>query len=148
MEPGLKTAIVSILESVPDMTIATVRDDGWPQATTVSFVSDGLTIYFGTGAQAQKARNIARNDKVSVTVNRPYRSWNEIKGLSLGGTARRLSDPAEMQRVGQMMFAKFPEIGNYIAADAGELALFKISPSVIALLDYGKGFGHTEYTNL
>ncbi|HEY0301944.1 MAG TPA: pyridoxamine 5'-phosphate oxidase family protein [Rhizomicrobium sp.] len=144
----MKTAIVSILESVPDMTIATVRDDGWPQATTVSFVSDGLTIYFGTGAQAQKARNIARNDKVSVTVNRPYRSWNEIKGLSLGGTARRLSDPAEMQRVGQMMFAKFPEIGNYIAADAGELALFKISPSVIALLDYGKGFGHTEYTNL
>src|ERR1700731_3853356 len=29
-----------------DMTIATVREDGYPQATAVSYVNDGLAVYF------------------------------------------------------------------------------------------------------
>ncbi len=47
MHPVLKQEIVSILDSANDMTIATVRDDGYPQATTVSHVNHGFTIYFG-----------------------------------------------------------------------------------------------------
>lgn len=38
------------------MTIATIRDDGYPQATVVGFVHDGLTIYFGSDRNSQKAR--------------------------------------------------------------------------------------------
>ena len=49
-------------------TIATVRVDGFPEATTVSFMNDGLRIYFGTATNSQKARNIAQNDKVSLTM--------------------------------------------------------------------------------
>ena len=30
-----------------DMTIATVREDGYPQATAISYVNDGLAISFG-----------------------------------------------------------------------------------------------------
>ena len=44
MDPGLRQEIVSILSDANDMTIATVREDGYPQATTVSYVNDGLTI--------------------------------------------------------------------------------------------------------
>lgn len=144
MEDQAKSAALAILTKAADMTIATQRADGYPQATTVSFVNDGLTIYFGTGAQSQKAANIARSDKVSVTVNCPYRSWDDIKGLSLGGIARRLTDVAEMQRVGKLMFDKFPQIGNFVTPDAGELAIFAITPIAMSLLDYSKGFGHTE----
>jgi hypothetical protein len=51
-------------------------EDGYPQATTVSYVSDGLTIYFGCGEASQKARNLARNTKVSLTVTLTMRcSW-------------------------------------------------------------------------
>ena len=80
------------------MTSATIREDGYPQATTVSYVSDGLTIYFGCAAESQKAKNLAHNNKVSVTVNLPYSSWNDIRGLSIGGTAERVSDPQEMDQ--------------------------------------------------
>ena len=60
MDPGLKKEILSILDDASDMTIATVREDGYPQATTVSYVNDGLTIYFGCAANSQKAGNLAR----------------------------------------------------------------------------------------
>ena len=92
MDPRLKQEIISILDDANDVTIATVREDGYPQATTVSYVNEGLTIYFGCAADSQKAKNIARNSKVSLTVNLPYGSWNEIRGLSLGGRAERVTE--------------------------------------------------------
>ena len=44
MDPTLKREIISILDDADDMTIATVREDGYPQATTVSYVNEGLTM--------------------------------------------------------------------------------------------------------
>ena len=98
MDARLKTNILEILTTARDMTIATVRDDGYPQATAVSFVSDGLTIYFGCGRTSQKADNIRRNDRVSITVNLPYARWDEIRGLSLAGRARAVTGRAGDRR--------------------------------------------------
>jgi hypothetical protein len=67
-EDGLGFAI---LEAGGEMTVATVRPDGYPQANTVNYVSDGLVIYFGCAAESQKVRNIGCNDKVSLTVTPP-----------------------------------------------------------------------------
>jgi hypothetical protein len=36
------------------MTIATLRADGWPQATTVGYVTEGLTLYFLLAWTAKK----------------------------------------------------------------------------------------------
>ena len=136
--------IVSIIDDVQDMTIATVREDGYPQATTVSYVNDGLTIYFGTAGNAQKAENISRNNKVSVTIDRDYKTWNDIESLSLGGFAAKVSAHAEQQKIGELFLKKFPEAQEVLQEEMGELALFRIEPQVISILDYSKGFGHTE----
>ena len=101
MDPTLEQEIVSILNEANDLTIATVREDGYPQATTVSYVNEGLTIYFGCTALSQKAKNIGHSAKVSLTVNLPYASWDEIRGLSVGAKAARLTDPKEMERWGR-----------------------------------------------
>ena len=97
MDTSLKQNILSILDGAKDMTIATVRDDGFPQATTVSYAHDDLTLYFGTSAVSQKARNIERSDKVSLTVNLPYENWGEIRGISAAGRAMRLKDPKDIE---------------------------------------------------
>jgi nitroimidazol reductase NimA-like FMN-containing flavoprotein (pyridoxamine 5'-phosphate oxidase superfamily) len=144
MKSALKQEILSVLQNGADMTIATVREDGYPQATTVSYVSDGLTIYFATAASSQKATNLARNPKASLTINLPYASWDDIRGVSIGGTTERIGDAAETTRVVRLMFEKFPQIANYASAVTGELALFRVTPQVVSLLDYRKGFGHTE----
>jgi nitroimidazol reductase NimA-like FMN-containing flavoprotein (pyridoxamine 5'-phosphate oxidase superfamily) len=40
------------------MTVATNRADGWPQATTVGYVNDGLTLYFLCDPESQKAQTL------------------------------------------------------------------------------------------
>lgn len=146
MTPEQRQNIIATLDAANDLTIATNRADGYPQATTVSFVNDGLRIYFGTWAQSQKARNLARDDRVSVTVNPAYKSWEEIKGLSLGGRARRVQSGEEMKRVFELMMRKFPQIAQFVNAPGEELALYRIDAEVVSMLDYTQGFGHTELT--
>jgi general stress protein 26 len=148
MDPALTRDVIFILDQANDMTIATVREDGYPQATTVSYVNEGLIIYFGCAAQSQKAKNIGHNAKVSLTVNLPYASWDEIRGLSVGGKAARVTDAKEMDRVGQMMLRKFPQIALYAPADMEQLVVFRITPEIISVLDYRKGFGHTDLVNV
>lgn len=144
MNPALKQEIVSIFNEANDMTIATLREDGYPQATTVSYVNDGLTIYFGCAAKSQKAQNIARCAKVSLTINMPYASWKEIRGLSIGGKAQLVTDPEDLGRVAQLMFQKFPQIAGYAPIEVDEVVLFRVTPEIISVLDYRKGFGHTD----
>ena len=144
MNEQMKQKILALVGEHRIMTVATLRPDGWPQATTVSYVSDGMKVYFGTGANSQKARNLAKCDKVSATVNRPYRDWDGISGLSLAGRARLITDQTEMAHAGALMLKKFPQIARYSGFDMGPLAMFCITPNVVSVLDYSKGFGHTD----
>jgi Pyridoxamine 5'-phosphate oxidase len=145
MDARLREEILSILDGANDMTIATVRADGYPQATTVSYANDGLDIYFGCAEDSQKARNISRNGKVSLTVNLPYANWGEIRAISAGGHADRLTDPREIERAGHLLLRKFPQgIAEYASGALMGVAFFKVVPKVFSILDYRKGFGHTE----
>lgn len=144
MTPFERDKIVSIIAAAADFTIATVRPDGWPQCTTVSFVNDGFKLYFGTWSKSQKAQNLAACDKVAVTIDLPYKTWKDIRGLSLNGHARKVEDAAELARVGELMFKKFPQLAEFVNADAPDMAMFRIDPEIVSVLDYTQGFGHTE----
>lgn len=144
MTPQLRAKILDILSRHENMTLATLRPDGFPQATTVGYANDGLSIYFGCGSDSQKAHNIARDDRVSAAIDREHADWNEIEGLSLAGTAARVTDPAELEKVGALFVAKFPQLAAFAGKDPFDMILFRVTPKVISVLDYSKGFGHTD----
>jgi nitroimidazol reductase NimA-like FMN-containing flavoprotein (pyridoxamine 5'-phosphate oxidase superfamily) len=69
MDEETRKKILTLLDEHRIMTIATIRPDGWPQATTVGYVNEGLTLYFLCGLDSQKAANLARDDRVSLTID-------------------------------------------------------------------------------
>jgi general stress protein 26 len=145
MDKATQEFVLGIIETGKDMTLATIRPDGYPQATTVSYCHDGLTIYAGIGAHSQKAENIRQCNKVSLTINAEYSDWNHIKGLSIGAHAEILSDPQEIQNVGDRMLKRFPQAKEWAGTEPmKDFAFLKIQPQVISVLNYEKGFGHTE----
>ena len=54
MDDEIKRKILALLDQHRIMTIATLRPDGWPQATTVGYVNEGLTLYFLCGLDQSK----------------------------------------------------------------------------------------------
>ena len=145
MDQPSKDFILHVIDGARDLTLATVRDDGYPQATTVSYAHDGLTLYVGIGRQSQKAHNIRHNNKVSLTINLPYRQWNEIRGLSMCAHAELLQDLQDVDRAKESLMRRFPQVANWGGPNmAGEVAFLRITPQMISVLDYTKGFGHSE----
>jgi len=146
MDEEIRNKILSLLDQHRIMTIATLRPDGWPQATTVGYANEGLTLYFLCGLDSQKAANLARDDRVSLTIDHDTPDLMAITGLSMAAHAQAVVDPAEADKVLRMLPLKYPEqIAVPVPMPTPEdVRIFRVTPTVISVLDYSKGFGHTE----
>lgn len=128
------------------MTVATLRPDGWPQATTVGYASEGFTLYFLCGLESQKASNLAHDDRVSLTIDHDTPQVMEISGLSMAAHAQRVTDTAEAEEALRLLMQKYPP-QNAIRLPMpkpADVAIFRVTPTVISVLDYTKGFAHAD----
>ncbi|HSB25826.1 MAG TPA: pyridoxamine 5'-phosphate oxidase family protein [Burkholderiaceae bacterium] len=146
MDDTLKAKILALLDQHRIMTVATVRPDGWPQATTVGYASEGLTLYFLCGLDSQKAKNLARDDRLSLTIDHDTAQVMEIAGLSMAARATPVTDPAEGEKVLRLLMRKYPQQDSFPLPmpKPSEVRIFRVTPTVISVLDYSKGFAHTD----
>ena len=146
MDDAIRQQILRLLDEHRIMTVATLRPDGWPQATTVGYVNEGLTLYFLCGPDSQKAKNIARDDRISLTIDHDTADLMAITGLSMAAHARPVEDLAEAERILRLLPLKYPDAPPLPIEmpRPDQIRIFRVTPIVISVLDYKKGFGHTE----
>ena len=146
MDEEIRKRILTLLDQHRIMTVATLRPDGWPQATTVGYVNEGLTLYFLCGLESQKAKNLARDDRISLTIDHDTTDLMAITGLSMAGRAHAVNDRSDAEKVLRMLPLKYPDAPPLPVKmpTPDEIRLFRVTPTVISVLDYSKGFGHTD----
>lgn len=146
MDQEIRRKILKLLDEHRIMTVATLRSDGWPQATTVGYVNEGLTLYFLCGLESQKAKNLARDNRVSLTIDHDTPDIMAITGLSMAAYAEAVTDRAEAEKVLRMLPLKYPDAPPLPMKlpRPEEVRLFRVTPKVISVLDYTKGFAHTD----
>ncbi|MDA8360646.1 MAG: pyridoxamine 5'-phosphate oxidase family protein [Gammaproteobacteria bacterium] len=145
MDTSIEKTILDLLDSHKTMTLATLRPDGWPQATTVRYAHDGMTLYFVCDRSSQKAANLAQTDRVSLTIDHDTSDDAAIRGLSMAAHARAVSDPGEAQKALRLAGFNWPEQGlPEEAPSRQDIQVYRVTPTLISVLDYRKGFGHTD----
>lgn len=148
MDIAIRQKILALLDQHRIMTVATLRPDGWPQATTVGYVNKDLTLYFLCGLDSQKAKNLALDDRLSLTIDHDTPELMAITGLSMAARASVVNDRAEAEEVLRLMPLKYPQAQAqplpFTMPTPDEVRIFRVTPSVISVLDYTKGFGHTD----
>lgn len=146
MDEALKQKIVALLDGHRTMRIATVRPDGWPQTTTVGYANAGLTLYFLCGKESQKAGNLALDDRVSLVVDDDPGQVMQIKGVSMAAHASRVVDEREGAKALGLLFSRYPaqEGVTFALPSPADVAIFRVTPTVISVLDYTLGFGHAD----
>ena len=146
MDEEIRRKILTVLDQHRIMTIATLRPDGWPQATTVGYANEGLILYFLCGLDSQKAANLARDNRVSLTIDHDTPQVMEITGLSMAARAQAVVDPGEAEKVLRLLMLKYPEQHSMPLPmpTPADVRIFRVTPMVISVLDYSKGFGHTD----
>src|SRR4051794_23962712 len=84
MDASLHAENLKLLDEHRIMTVATLRPDGWPQATTVVYVNDGLVLYFVcAGATVRRPHNLAQDNRVPLTIAHDTSDPMAIRGLSM-----------------------------------------------------------------
>ena len=146
MVEEIRQKILTLLDQHRIMTVATLRPDGWPQATTVGYANEGLTLYFLCGPDSQKAANLARDDRVSLTIDHETPQVMEITGLSMAARARVVAHPTEAEKALRLLMLKYPQQASIPLPmpTPADVRIFRVTPMVISVLDYSKGFAHTD----
>jgi nitroimidazol reductase NimA-like FMN-containing flavoprotein (pyridoxamine 5'-phosphate oxidase superfamily) len=144
MKSQFKRQIVDLLNQHRIMTIATNRPDGWPQATVVSYANDGLIIYCRISRDSQKCANIARDPRVSLAIAKDYPQPLQIKGLSIAAHAFEVTDRGERDHAAEVLLQRYPEYKVMPRLDPAAVPTFRLTPEFVSILDYSKGFGHSD----
>jgi len=147
MKQDLEKAIVSYLDNHRHMALATVKDDGSPYASIVSYVNKGLTIFFMTDPGSQKGRNIQFCPEVGMAISEDYLDWDKIEGVQLTGSVEWITDQTELKQIQQMFAQKFPQVHKYLAGYGVTIDIIpflRITAKSINYLDYSKGFNHWD----
>jgi nitroimidazol reductase NimA-like FMN-containing flavoprotein (pyridoxamine 5'-phosphate oxidase superfamily) len=140
----LEQKAVDILARHRLMAFATLRPDGWPQATMVSFANDGIIIYFIVSRAGQKFANIERDSRVSLTVGGDFHDPASIQGLSIAAHASEVRDPKQREQAVKLLLDRHPGLKKLERPAPGHSAVMRAAPEIITILDYSKGFGHSD----
>lgn len=129
-----KDRILEILAESRVLCVATLRPDGWPQATLVGYLSDDLTLYFAVARDSQKLANIARDPRISIAVGRQGQQVAHVHGLSMAAIAAEVTDLDEVRRLNALILTRYPEQAVF-APRGHSIAVVRATPQLISLVD-------------
>lgn len=136
-DPSPQEALARILEILDHgrlMTVATLRPDGWPQATVVNYLADGLVLYFLVARESQKVANIARDPRVAIALGSD--AAGTIAGLSMAGRAAEINDPDKIAALNRRIW-RAPEDERFSPHPSSHaVALMMVRPVMLSLIDY------------
>jgi general stress protein 26 len=122
--------------------ITTVRPDGRPHVTPLIAIWQDDMLYFCTGADERKARNIAQNTHCIVTTG--CNTLDAGLDIVIEGTAARVTDEAVLRRIAAAYEAKYGSVWHWDVRDSAfhgnadnVAVLFAITPAKI--LGFAKG---------
>ena len=84
--------------------VATVSADGVPHAVPVCHVLAGQKLYFGSGDDGTKVRNLEANPRITVTIDEYSDHWSSLKGVMIQGRARLIERGPEFTRARDRLY--------------------------------------------
>jgi len=135
---------IEILSAHRIMTVATIRPDGWPQATIVGYANEGWSLYFLIYRDSQKFENIQKDNRVAVTVGNEPSELTKIKAVFAGCEVSEITDLAERVHAWESLAQRHPNLTDLAPPQKSEVATMVARCKHVSVLDYSQGLGHTE----
>jgi PPOX class probable F420-dependent enzyme len=133
----------ALLASAHKLQLATLNRDGTPHLVTMFYVLVDGKIAFWTYRSSQKARNLARDPRLTCLVE-TGEDYFELRGVQVTGTARRVEDPASVLDIGRRIVAGMgggpvgPAAEEYVTRAAGKRVGFVVEPARVISWDHRK----------
>jgi general stress protein 26 len=126
------------LEEAKAYWLSTVRADGRPHVTTVAALWFDGAMYFATGVDEQKEKNLEHNPHCVITTG-----CNAFEGLDVAVEADAIleADPARLQALADAYRAKYHDLFDYELRDGGFRLRGDLGDVLVYRLKATKAFG-------
>jgi PPOX class probable F420-dependent enzyme len=134
--------VAALLAASRKLQLATINPDGSPHLVTMFYVMLGGRIAFWTYRASQKARNLARDPRVTCLVE-TGEEYFDLRGVQVNGLARLVEDPEGVLEIGRGVaggLAGMPgdAVDDYVAHAARKRVGYVVEPVRIASWDHSK----------
>jgi PPOX class probable F420-dependent enzyme len=132
----------ALLASSRKLQLATINPDGTPHLVTMFYVMQDGQIAFWTYRASQKARNLARDPRVTCLVETGD-DYFELCGVQVAGTVRLVDDPAGVLEIGRgvaeaMAGGPGGVVEEYVQQAARKRVGYLVQPARIISWDHRK----------
>ena len=132
----------ALLAESRKLQLATINRDGTPHLVTMYYVMLDGQIAFWTYRSAQKARNLARDPRVTCLVE-AGEEYFELRGMQVVGIVSRVEDPAAVLDIGRRLAAvttgmPAAALEQYTTTTARKRVGFMVEPQRIITWDHRK----------
>ena len=139
MAPG---EIAAFLAESRKVQLATINQDGTPHLVAMYYVMLDGQITFWTYRSSQKARNLARDPRLTCLVE-TGEQYFDLRGAQVQGTARCIEDPAAVREIGRhiavgMADATGDALEEYVEHAARKRVGYAVEPRLIISWDHSK----------
>ncbi|GGQ72902.1 pyridoxamine 5'-phosphate oxidase family protein [Couchioplanes azureus] len=99
--------VAALLAAGHKLQVATINPDGTPHLVTMFYGLRDARIAFWTYRTSQKARNLARDPRLSCLVE-DGDGYFELRGVQVTGVVRTVRDLAGITEIGRLVAARMP----------------------------------------
>lgn len=122
--------------------LATINPDGTPHLVTMFYGLSAGRIAFWTYRSSHKARNLARDPRVTCLVE-DGEAYFELRGVQVAGEVERVDDLAGVTEVGRLIAARLPDVpadalDAYVRHAAPKRTAYLVRPVRVASWDHRK----------
>jgi coenzyme F420-0:L-glutamate ligase/coenzyme F420-1:gamma-L-glutamate ligase len=109
--------------------VATVSAEGVPHLVPVCHVLVGQKLYFASGSDATKVRNLKANPRITVTADEYSDHWAGLEGVMIQGRARLIERGPEFTRFRGLLYEKYPQYPKEAALATSDSVIIEVTPT-------------------
>jgi nitroimidazol reductase NimA-like FMN-containing flavoprotein (pyridoxamine 5'-phosphate oxidase superfamily) len=125
----LRKAYAEFVARARVVRVATADARGLPHVVPVCAVVDGDRLWFGSGDDARKVRNLRANTRVTLVADDYSEAWDGLRGVMVAGTATIHGRGPRFRRARTLLYAKYPQYPTDAALDEGDSVIVEVTPT-------------------
>jgi PPOX class probable F420-dependent enzyme len=137
--------VADLLAGSRKIQLATINRDGTPHLVTMYYAMMDGKITFWTYRASQKARNLARDPRLTCLVE-TGNEYFDLRGVQVQGAARLVAEPEAVRDIGRHIAGGMTDlvgpgsdaVEDYVAHSARKRVGFIVEPTRISSWDHSK----------
>jgi PPOX class probable F420-dependent enzyme len=109
--------------------VATAGAEGRPHLVPVVHVLSGDKIYFGSGDDGRKVKNLRDNPQIAITIDLYSDDWAQLRGVMVQGTARLIERGPRFKQARARLYAKYPQYAKEAAISPSDSVVVEVTPT-------------------